>query len=231
MSATGPDPVAAPGAAPPAPPRRTPVRLVATMAIAGALAGVLLVVAYQGTLPRITANKEARLRAAVEDVLHAPARFDTLYVVDGVLVDRPPPGTQPEGLERVYVGYDAAGRRSGFALVAARPGYADTVRLMFGWDLAAGALLGLRVLENKETPGLGDKIENDPAFAARFSGALTPLVAVKPGKGSATDRHEVDTITGATISSRTVISAVNDAVERFGPLLAAWSAAAPEDPR
>ena len=215
---------------PPAPPRAQPLRLVATLAVAGALAGVLLVVAFQATQPRILANKEARLAAAVEEVLHEPARFDTLYVVDGALVDRPPPGSRPEGLERAHVGYDAEGRRCGFALVAARPGYQDTVRLMFGWDPSAGALLGLRVLESKETPGLGDKIENDPAFAARFVGAEAPLVAVKPGKGSGTDPHEVDTITGATISSRTVIAAVNEAVARYAPLLDAWSASAAAAP-
>jgi Na+-translocating ferredoxin:NAD+ oxidoreductase RnfG subunit len=45
-----------------------------------------------------------------------------------------------------------------------------------------------------------------------------PLVPTKPGTGTG-DPREVDTITGATISARTVINIINNRVERIGPLL------------
>jgi electron transport complex protein RnfG len=76
------------------------------------------------------------------------------------------------------------------------------------------------VLDEKETPGLGDKIERDTAFGRQFTGRVVPLQGVKgrPGKPPS----EVQTITGATISSRAVIRIINNAVARWRPLLDAW---------
>ena len=197
-------------------------RLFATLGLAGALAGLLIVLSWQLTQPTITRNKAARLRAAVEEVLAGPERFDTLYVVAGALTETPPAdGTG----EQVYVGYAGDGRVVGFAIDAAQPGFADVVRLIFGYDHARHQLLGIKVLENKETPGLGDKIEKDTAFVGQFTAAATPLRGVKVGRATG-DPHEIDMITGATISSRVVIRIVNDALQRFDPLIGAWLAEA-----
>jgi electron transport complex protein RnfG len=82
----------------------------------------------------------------------------------------------------------------------------------------------MKVLESKETPGLGDKIEKDSAFVNQFYGVQSPLVGIKARDNSG-DPHEVDMITGATISSRTIIKAINNALERLGPLLDQYMAA------
>jgi len=210
------------GHAPAAPPAAAPdvaaSRLFATLGIAGALAGLLIVVAWQLTQPTITRNKAARLRAAVEEVLAGPERFDTLYVVGGTLSRTPPAGGTAE---RVYVGYAGDGRVIGFAIDAAQSGFADVVRLIFGYDPATHQLLGIKVIENKETPGLGDKIEKDTAFTGQFDEAATPLRGVKVGRATG-DPHEIDMITGATISSRAVIRIVNGALVRLDPMIGAW---------
>lgn len=206
-----------PQAVPAAPeaPQVSSLRLVATLALSGALAGVLLVLAYEATLPVITANKEAALAAAVGEVLQQPQRYDTLYVVDGALTPQAAPGS-----ERVYLGWRTDGTPAGFAVVSGAPGYADTIRVMFGYDPATRRLLGLKVLESKETPGLGDRIER-PEFTGRFPGREPPLQGVKAGRATGA-AGEVDLITGATISSRTVVRAINDGLQRVGPLLDAW---------
>ena len=79
----------------------------------------------------------------------------------------------------------------------------------------------MKVLESKETPGLGDKIEKDADFVGQFEGALIPLLGVKARNASG-DPHEIDMITGATISSRTIIRTINNAIERFGPMFDAY---------
>jgi electron transport complex protein RnfG len=191
----------------------SPFRIVATLAAAGALAGFALVFAYEGTLPRIEANKAAALEGAVREVLQSPARYETLYLRDGRLT-----ATPAKGAERVFRGYDEAGRMVGFAIAAAEPGFQDTISLIFGYDPATKRLLGMRVLGSKETPGLGDKIEKDEAFVSQFDRASTPLKGVASGSRKAD--NEVDTITGATISSRAVIRIINRALERWAPLLA-----------
>ena len=194
-------------------------RLMLTLATAGALAGLLIVFVYQATQPRIQAYKALQLRLAVSEVLKAPARWDTLYVYDGALTATPPAGAT--GLEMVFLGYDEGGNRVGFAIQGAEPGFQDLVELIFGYDAEARTMLGMKVLANKETPGLGDKIVKDSAFVAEFEGPEVPLVGVKSGRATGA-ANEVDMITGATISSRTVIAIINHQLERLGPMLDAY---------
>ncbi|MBK8646030.1 MAG: FMN-binding protein [Gemmatimonadetes bacterium] len=193
-------------------------RLLATLGGSGALAGLLLVLAWQWTTPSITAHRAQVEQAAVAEVLKAPARMDTLYVVDGKLT-RTPVG-DPAKLERLVEGFDAQGKRSGVAGRAGEPGFADVVSVMIGFDPADGSLLGMKILGQKETPGLGDKIEKDSAFVGQFTGAKAPLTGVKARSGD--NKSQVVTITGATISSRTVIRIINNAVARWQPMLAAY---------
>lgn len=199
-------------------------RLLTTLGSAGAIAGLLLVFVFAVTLPTIEANKARALEIAINEVLKAPARYETLYVLDGTLRRQVPTGLDPRGLERVFVGYGPNDRRIGFAIVAGEAGFQDVVRLIFGYDPRARQLLGMKVLESKETPGLGDKIEKDRAFVSQFDGAEAPLVGVKGRAGPRATPREIHMITGATISSRTVIRIINNALERLRPLLEAYPA-------
>jgi len=199
-------------------------RLLATLGIAGAVAGLLVVLVQGWAEPRIEAHRAAVLEGAIRNVLSEPARYDTLYVTDAGLVRDPAGGSDASAADRVYLGYDAAGQPVGFAITAAEPGFQDMIRLIFGYQAASGEVLGMEVLENKETPGLGDKIVKDASFVAEFEGARAPLLGVKPGAGEG-DPGEVDMITGATISSRAVIAIINHRLERLDPLLRSYVAA------
>ncbi len=200
------------------PPKVSSWRLLATLGIAGALAGGLIVTVYARTLPTIEAHRAALVEAAVREVLKEPARLDTLYLVDGALVDALPDGTDPRGLERAFLGYDADGAMVGAAVTAAEPGFSDVISLIFGIEPRDGTLLGMKILAHKETPGLGDKIDR-PAFMGEFAGVHAPLEGVK---GSPATPNQVQTITGATISSRAVIRIINNATQRWQPLLQAY---------
>ncbi len=202
-------------------------RLIVTLGSAGAFAGFLLVFVFGMTAPTIRANKAAALQRAVQEVLHAPYRYDTLYVVDSALRRQPPVGVDPENAEQIYLGYSAADEPIGFAIAAGEPGFQDVIGLIFGYDPTTRTVLGMKVLESKETPGLGDKIEKDSTFVRQFDGARAPLVGVKQGRASGSDPAEVDMITGATISSRAVIRIINNALERFEPLIRMYAAGDP----
>ncbi len=194
-------------------------RLLFTLGSAGVMAGLAIVVVFQWTEPTIRAYRAEQLRLAVQEVLKQPDRFDTLYVVDNTLIPMLPDGGSPNDFEQIFAGY-RGGRLVGYAIAAGEPGFQDVIRLIFGYDPATGAILGMKVLESKETPGLGDKIEKDESFVSQFDGAKFPLVGVKPRDNSG-DPHEVDMITGATISSRTVFRTINNALERLEPLIRA----------
>ena len=194
-------------------------RLVATLAVAGVLAGILIAAVNQHTMPIIEAYRAEQLRLAVYEVLPQAARYTTFYLVDGALSASLPAGAKETDYRRIYAGYDEAGQLVGLALSRGESGFQDVVQVIFGFDPASGRLSGMKVLESKETPGLGDKIFKDQAWVDQFfAGPQVPLLPVKPGAGRGLP-GEIDTITGATISSRTVIQIVNNAVEEWMPVL------------
>lgn len=196
-------------------------KLLAMMTGAGAIAGALIVISYQLTLPKIEEHQGQVMQTAINEVLKAPASYDTLYLAGGALVKTLPAGTSPKGLSRVYLGHDAAGKRVGFAISAAENGFQDLVTLMFGYDASAHKLIAMKVVANKETPGLGNKIETDSAFVNGFANATAPLNGVKKDRGKSAP-NDIVMITGATISSRAVIRIIDNAIAHWQPLLDAY---------
>jgi len=194
-------------------------RLVATLAVAGALAGLLIVLVNQHTKPIIDKYKAEQLQKAVYEVLPGVARYNTYYLVDTRLSLTLPEGAKESEYKRIYVGYDDASKVSGVAISRGESGFQDIVQVIFGFDPASGKLSGMKVLDSKETPGLGDKIFKDQAFVDQFfAGPETPLVGVKIGAGKGRP-NEIDTITGATISSKVVIDIINHALEEWTPVI------------
>ena len=194
-------------------------RLVATLAIAGALAGLLIVLVNQHTKPIIDKYKAEQLQKAVYEVLPGVVRYNTYYLVDSSLSMSLPEGAKESEFKRIYVGYDDNAGIHGVAISRGESGFQDVVQIIFGFDPSTGKLSGMKVLDSKETPGLGDKIFKDLAFVKQFfDGPETPLVGVKPGMGKG-QANEIDTITGATISSKVVISIINHGLEEWQPII------------
>ncbi|HSH75645.1 MAG TPA: FMN-binding protein [Longimicrobiales bacterium] len=197
------------------------VRLVGTLAVAGALAGLAIVTVFQWAEPRIEAWRARVLSEAVTEVLAGAERYETVYLDGGVFTASPAADTT--GLDRAYVGYDRDGRPVGVALTGAGAGFQDVIRLIFGYDPGSGEVIGMRVLESKETPGLGDKIEKDSSFVAEFGAVEVPLVGLKAGRETGA-AAEVTMITGATISSRAIIDIINGRLDQVRDQVdALWS--------
>ena len=196
-------------------------RLIVTLAGAGAIVGLCIVLIYRWTLPTIEAHKAGVLRAAIGEVLHAPERSDTLWLVNGALTTTAPANRTSRKAERVYLGYDKDGKRIGFAIAGSQTGFAEPIGFIIGYESASHRLLGMKILVSKETPGIADKIEK-PVFTAQFAGAQAPLKGVKVSSGH--DATEIAMITGATVSSRAVLKGINMAIARWQPLLDAYLA-------
>jgi electron transport complex protein RnfG len=182
-------------------------RLVATLGVAGLLSGLIIVSVFEATLPTITAYKAKVLREAVFQVLPGTENMQRLVYRDGQLF---PKDDAEKDEEAVFGGYDAQGRLLGYAIPNAGPGFQDTIGLIYGYLPAEREVVGMEILQSRETPGLGDKIYKDAAFVANF-GALSidpEIVTVK--KGTKAAANEVDAITGATISSKAVVRIINE---------------------
>lgn len=193
----------------------SPWKLIGTLGGAAVLAGFAIVLVYQWAHPQILAHRADRLRSAVQQVLGDPDSYRPMYVVDGQLRDTLPAGADSADAATVYAGFDD-GRLAGFAVPGEKPGYQDVVRLIFGYDPRGDRVIGMTVLQSKETPGLGAKITSDSSFIGEFEGIEPPLVGVKEGGDGP---HEVDMITGATISSEAVIEIINERLGAVGDAL------------
>ncbi|WP_421196040.1 electron transport complex subunit RsxG [Aeromonas enteropelogenes] len=113
---------------------------------------------------------------------------------------------QPQALYTATKG----GVATGYALETIAPdGYSGAIRLIVGID-AKGTISAVRVLEHKETPGLGDKIElKKSGWINSFAGKF--LSADNEASWAVTkDGGEFDAFTGATITPRAVVKAVKN---------------------
>lgn len=197
-------------------------RLALTLAVAGLVSGVAIVFAYRATTPRIRANQAAALERAVLEVLPGAERMERRVWKGGELA------AAVEGRgdsdESVYLGFAGDGRLVGYAVPAAGPGFQDTIKVIYGLDAAGAKVIGLYVLESRETPGLGDRIYKDPKFVAEFDAlAVEPTIALIKGHGE--KPNEVDAITGATISSRAIVKILNAGNALWRPRLPATAPA------
>lgn len=197
-----------------APPEPSSIRLAATLGVAGLIAGLALVAAYELTLPRIEANKARALRRAVKQVVPGATKMQPLINDHGTLRVA---GDDDKG-PRVYAAYDDAGTFRGYAIPSQGAGFQDRIVLIFGYDPDTRRATGMKVLESRETPGLGDKIFKDKGFVGQFDTlTLNPKVVVR--KGGEIAANEIHAITGATISSKAVVKIVNQANKRWRDVL------------
>ncbi|UCH85676.1 MAG: FMN-binding protein [Candidatus Latescibacterota bacterium] len=185
-------------------------RMVATMGAIGVACGILIVLTFQLTLPRITSNKIAALEKAIFEVVPGAEKKTTFKLDGDTLV---PLEGEDEAAVKYYACYGGDNRLVGVAMEASGQGFADIIKVLYGYSPGKEAVVGIKVLESKETPGLGDKIEKDPNFIANFDSLdvrlnaggtemANPIVLVKPGQK--TDMYQIESITGATISSRAI---------------------------
>jgi len=189
----------------------------------GALCGLLIVFTYEGTLPRIERLRAEALQEAIFRVIPGITEMRSFSYQNNAFV---PVGESDENV--IYAGYDSQGIFKGVAIVAAGQGYADVIRIIYGYNPENQQVIGFYVLESKETPGLGDKIDKDPTFLENFTALDVSLnedendiknkvTTVK--RGTKTKAWEVDGITGATISSRAIGDIIATSTEQWIPII------------
>jgi electron transport complex protein RnfG len=200
--------------------------MVRIMGLVSLICGLLIVATHLNTLGPIRHNQEIIMRESIEQLIPGLQK-QVIYGVqpNGELTILP--GLEAAGT-RFFAGYDASGRLLGVVIEASERGYGDTILAMYAYSLEKQAITGFKVLELKETPGLGDKISKDPDFLANFRNldatidpatakAVHPITAVK--HGTKKNAWQIDAISGATISSRAVGRMLQKSVEEVIPVV------------
>lgn len=170
----------------------------------------LVVVTYSGTRDIIAEAQRAALEASLNQLVPAD-RYDNRVTEDRIEV------VDPEwlGTDQPVAVYRA--RRNGqpvalFATPVAPDGYSGPIQLLVG-VYADGALAGVRVLAHKETPGLGDGIEEKRSpWILAFAGKSLESPQSERWKVKK-DGGVFDQFTGATITPRAVVKATRKFLE------------------
>ncbi|HSI78278.1 MAG TPA: FMN-binding protein [Lunatimonas sp.] len=201
-------------------------KMLTAMVGIGVFCALLIVLTYEGTKERIDTLKAEALENAVFNVLPGITKTRIYELTaEGTFIPS-------DGLDRsktvVYAGFDDSETFKGVAIEASGQGYADVIRILYGYDPSSQTVVGFYVLESKETPGLGDKIEKDENFLANFKALVVKLNAdlsqvenkvIPVKKGGKTQPWEVEGITGATISSRTIGNILGESTAIMVPLI------------
>ncbi|NYU08050.1 electron transport complex subunit RsxG [Enterobacteriaceae bacterium CCUG 67584] len=152
-------------------------------------------------------EQAARQQKALFDQVIPADIYDNDLQKSCYLVQAPALG---KGTHRIFIARKGD-TPAGVVMEATAPdGYSGAIRLLVGTDFS-GTVLGTRVTEHHETPGLGDKIETRLSdWILQFAGKVIhgidePAFAVKKDGG------DIDQFTGATITPRAVVNAVKRA--------------------
>lgn len=180
--------------------------------IAQAWLVILLALAYGGGLAgvhmwlgeKITENRRNETFSVIPDIVPGADRGMTEEMFVNL----------ESGKEvRLYRARATDGSTVGWVLPSYGQGFADRIELLVGVNEDVSQITGMYVLNQKETPGLGDYITGEE-WRSLFEGrpADQPLEAVKR---EAAAENEIKALTGATISSESVCNIVNKAVADY----------------
>lgn len=183
-----------------------------TLATIAAICTGLVALTYQATEERIATNEKAFLEQSLTPAL-AGIPFEG-NIVDSRIELEPPhelPGRDAAVIYRAYSGGQPA---AALFAVTAPDGYSGPIRILLG-VAADGTVTGVRILDHRETPGLGDRIvasKSDWVF--QFEGRS---LGDPPADDWAlrTDGGAFDQLTGASVTPRAVIRAIRQTLLYF----------------
>ncbi|SEQ34643.1 electron transport complex protein RnfG [Hyunsoonleella jejuensis] len=191
----------------------------------GIISALLIVTTFELTLPRVQRLKAEALEKAIFEVLPGTVTTQAFGIDANGELFKMKEGDNTE--TAIYAGYDKNSNIIGYAIEASGQGYADIIRILYGYKPDKEILIGFQVLESKETPGLGDKIEKEAHFLNNFkaldvslskNGKLkNKVITVKQGEKQ--NPWEIDGITGATISSRAIGTIIGTSTSELVPIL------------
>lgn len=196
--------------------------MIRTLVLIATISGLLVVMVFELTRPIIAENQRFAVEQAIFQVIPAAAQWQEYRLNDEKLL---PAAEATDGIS-IYAGFNKEGELAGIATETASQGYADTIKLLYGYNPECECITGIKILKSAETPGLGDKIFKDLDFIANFKALVAKLngeqnalenaiVTVKHGKK--TDPWQIDSISGATVSSRAIGKALNDSAQYLLP--------------
>lgn len=169
------------------------LRLIGILTLVCVIAALVLGAVYEKTAPLIAAQKEKEVQQALKQTLPEADNF-VIKQMDN---------------EIYYEAYSGI-RLIGYVIFVETSGYSEDIEMAVGTD-TKGTITGLEILQQQETPGLGALCveikpgEDEPWFTRQF----------KQKKAKDLNPENIETITGATITSSAITYAVKEKIKDF----------------
>ena len=182
--------------------KNTVLRMIVALATIGIISGVCLVFVYNYATPKIKINIEKETESAIKEIFPDSGKIEK---------------TKEKGIFKIS---DKNGKMIGYAFTAEGNGYQGLIKVIVGVDPEITKMQGMQVLESQETPGLGAEIASTQ-FRQQFVGLdiTHPVEYVRNKKPQ--QPYQIEAITGATISSRSVVNLLNKRIEEVRKILKA----------
>lgn len=176
------------------------------------VAGVALSGVYVMTADRIAENKENANQAAFLEVVPDAASFDKDDAVRSAIENAQ--GTYGSvTIENAVVGKDASGNVVGYVVHVSNSDSFDGGLALVVGIRADGSLNGIAFTELHETPGMGMRC-GEAEFMDQFVGAQAEQFTLNKG-GASSGPDGIDAVNGATVTSNSVVNAVNAAMRFY----------------
>ncbi|MCH5257159.1 MAG: RnfABCDGE type electron transport complex subunit G [Lachnospiraceae bacterium] len=175
------------------------------------VAGLLLGLVYQITKDPIAIQKEKAKQEACKEVFADAFEFEELEVTNPNAASWVEAGYAGESIDEVMAAKDSSGNTLGYVItVTTKEGYGGHIRFTIGIR-NDGLVNGISILEISETAGLGMRAEDvlKPQFADKN------IEKFEYTKSGASSEHQVDAISGATITTNAVVNGVNAGLYYF----------------
>ena len=169
------------------------VKFVGVLSSVCIIAAIVLGLTYSVTKPIIAEQSAKEQRQALEKVVPGADTYEQKVFSKGEYFEC--------FKDKKFIGY---------ALFISGTGYSGDIKMLLGID-KTGEILGVEILLQSETPGLGARCvevkrgQSEPWFLAQFKGKNAPSLKLK----------DIQTITGSTITSKAVLESLKNSIEGF----------------
>ncbi|MCF7873665.1 MAG: RnfABCDGE type electron transport complex subunit G [Candidatus Omnitrophica bacterium] len=172
------------------------VKISTTLTLICLICAFLLALAYDTAEGKIEANKKKAIQDSINKLAPETTKQDKIKIGN-------------KTLWKLYQDNELAG----YATIASGQSYSGEIKMMVVIDLALEKIKGIEIIESSETPGLGSKIQ-EKYFKDQFKN-LNVKKPISYTKEKPTKLNQIQAITGATISSKSVVKILNKEIEKL----------------
>lgn len=177
------------------------IKMILTLGLISALSGFLLASVYKICEVKIEENRNKEIETAIFNVLPDACKYEKKEINNTI----------------IYIGKSKTDEKLGYSWLIKGNGFQGAIVMVIGISSNLEKIVGIQILEQVETPGLGAKIAEN-WFQDQFKNLSIPnLVLEKNVTPEQTEK--IAAITGATISSQSVVTLIKQSLSEILPTL------------